>query len=133
MVVLFLILSFLCWGLAAYCNSIMDTLKYHYYNSVFNKKYGNNPFWNEDLKDASPYMIPYTKYKLNAWHLFKSSMIVLQALTACFIFLVGVNIDSDTNAWLLLLDFIILLVLYGIIWNGVFNLFFNKLLVNKKP
>ena len=128
--IVYLSLSFICWELAAICNAVMDTLKYHYYNSFFHKKFGDkNGFWNEDHKDAKPYIIPYTKYKLNAWHLFKSSMIVLQALSSCFIFLAGTYIMVLPHKIIIIIG---LLMVYGVKWNGFFNLFYNRLLVNKR-
>lgn len=128
-VFVYLALSFASWELAAICNAIMDTLKFHYYNSIFHEKYGdNNAFWNEDLKDAKPYIIPGTKYKVNAWHLFKSAMIILQALTSCFMFLAGTYITYLPYKILIVIG---LLIVYGFRWNGFFNLFFNKILVKK--
>lgn len=129
-VVVYLALSFVCWELAAICSAIMDTLKFHYYNSIFHTKFGdNNAFWNEDFKGAKPYIIPGTKYKLNAWHLFKSSMIILMALTSCFMFLAGTYITHLPYKIIIVIG---ILIVYGIRWNGFFNLFYNKILV-KKP
>lgn len=129
-VFVYLALSFACWELAAICSAVMDTLKFHYKNSIFHTKYGDdNAFWNEDLKDAKPYIIPGTKYKVNAWHLFKSSMIVFTALTSCFMFLAGTYITYLPYKILIIIG---LLVVYGFRWNGFFNLFYNKILV-KKP
>ena len=130
-VILFLILSFICWSSSAFCNSVMDTITHHWWNCKFHSPKYNEAFWNPDSK-KKPYIIPHTKYKVNAWHLFKSAMIVLQALSACFIFLVGVQLDVNTNKWILVLDFIVLLTVYGILWNSVFNPFYNKILINKK-
>jgi hypothetical protein len=128
--IVYLSLSFLVWDLAAICNAVMDTLKFHYYNSIFHTKYGpNNAFWNEDLQGSKPYIIPGTKYKVNAWHLFKSAMIILQALSSCFIFLAGTYITVLPYK---ILIFIGLLIIYGIKWNGFFNLFYNKILLKKK-
>lgn len=129
-VIVYISLSFLCWELAAICNAVMDTLKYHYYNSIFREKYGDkNAFWNEDIKDAKPYIIPGTKYKVNAWHLFKSAMIILQALSSCFMFLAGTYITYLPCKTLIVIGF---LIAYGIRWNGFFNLFYNKILLKKK-
>lgn len=128
-VFIYLSLSFTCWELAAICNAVMDTLKYHYHNSIFYVKYGNNGFWNEDHKDATPYIIPGTKYKVNAWHLFKSAMIILHALSNCFIFLAGTYITYLPYKILIVIG---LLIVYGFRWNGFFNLFYNKILLQKK-
>lgn len=127
--IIYLALSFVCWELAAICNAIMDTLKFHYYTSIFYEKYGdNNTFWNEDHKDAKPYIIPGTKYKVTAWHLFKSAMIILLALGNCFMFLSGTCITYLPHKIIIVTG---LLIIYGFRWNGFFNLFYNKILIKK--
>ena len=90
--------------LAAFFNAVMDKTKdtIQYDSSVF-KRWGK--FWNDEEPTK---FIPYTKYKLNAWHLSKSLMIIcICAAISCTI-------------W----EFII----YGIIWNLVFNFMYNKAL-----
>ena len=110
--------------LAAICNAVMDTLKHHYYVSIFRYKFGiNNTFWNEDnINGKPPYFIPYTKYKLNAWHLFKSGMI-------CFLLGAVVmahrNGEAIFNVWWF---YIVEYIYFGLTWNGTFNLFYNHLL-----
>lgn len=127
--IIYIILGGAFWELAAILNAIMDTLKFHYYNSIFYTKYGpNNAFWNEDLKGANPYIISGTKYKVNAWHLFKSAMIISMALNGCFMFLAGTYITYLPYKILVVVG---LLIMYGIRWNGFFNLFYNKILVKK--
>lgn len=129
MVVLFLILgSFLCWALAALCNSIMDTITHHWWGCIFRDDKYNEAFWNPDSK-KEPYMIPHTKYKVNAWHLFKSAMIVLFSLSNICMYFVGVLTGCLFNAWI---SVGILLVSYGILWNVPFNQFYNKVLLKKK-
>lgn len=109
--------------LGAICNACMDTLAHHYYNSIFNRKGYNAKFWNPVLSSTEAYIIPYTKYKLDAWHLFKSLMI-------CF--LIGAIImswqsgEAILNVWWFYLTVYIFL---GIGWNLVFNLFYNIILV----
>lgn len=120
-----MVYSLIFWVLAAISNAVMDTLKYHYYTSIFFQKFGNNPFWNEDLEDAKPYIIPGTKYKVNAWHLFKSGMIIFQALSIISAWVYGPPL---LNIWWFYLAGLIWL---GILWNGVFNIFYNHLLIRK--
>jgi hypothetical protein len=115
--------SLLFWALAAICNACMDTLKHHYDSSIFFRKFGRlNGFWNEDAKDAHPYYLPYSKYKLNAWHLLKSTMIILFALSALSAWISGPPLF---NIWWF---YLLALAWYGLIWNGVFNLFYNCIL-----
>lgn len=127
--IIYISLGFIFWELAAICSAIMDTLKFHYYNSIFHTKFGDkNAFWNEDIKGAKPYIIPGTKYKVNAWHLFKSTMIISLALTSCFMFLAGTCITYLPYKIIVVIG---LLIMYGFRWNGFFNLFYNKILIKK--
>lgn len=96
--------------LAAICNAMMDTLSHHFHASVFSDL--NPKFWNPNISYKYAKFFPYTKYRVDAWHLAKSTMIVLLiSLLAC---------NVITFWWL---DIIIC----GLLWNGTFNLFYNKL------
>lgn len=111
--------------LAAICNAVCDTLVHHYYISVFNKKGWPAKFWNPDLSSTEAYIIPFTKYKIDAWHLFKSGMI-------CFLIASVVMAHENGEAilnvwWFYLIEYI----LFGLTWNGVFNLFYNHILIKK--
>lgn len=90
--------------LAAFFNAVMDKTKdtIQYKSSVF-KKWGK--FWNDE--EPTKYFW-FTKYKLNAWHLSKSLMIIC------------ICAAMSSTIW----EFII----YGIIWNLVFNFMYNKAL-----
>jgi hypothetical protein len=116
--------SLFLFTLAASCNALMDTLQHHFYVSVFK---GLNPFfWNPEKSWNNSKYIPYTKYKIDAWHLSKSSMIVLLAASIITFeypkFLLGVNS---------FFSFIFLMSIYGTLWNLTFNLFYNRLLKSK--
>lgn len=91
--------------LAAFFNAVMDKTKdtIQYNTSVF--KDLNKRFWNDE--EYTNY-VPFTKYKLNAWHLSKSLMIIC------------ICTAMSCTIW----EFII----YGIIWNLVFNFLYNKAL-----
>jgi hypothetical protein len=91
--------------LAAICNAVMDVLQFHFHTSVF--KYMGK-LWNPDISWKVAKMLPFTKYKLDAWHIFKSMMIVF-LLFAMYGF----------SWWF---------VVGGIVWNLTFNLFYNKIL-----
>lgn len=122
-----IIFSFLCWAFAALCNSIMDTITHHWWNCIFHSDKYNEAFWNPDYKGPI-YMIPHTKYKVNAWHLFKSAMVFLFSFSNIAMFVVGTIIQDSVNIWV---SIIILLIMYGILWNTPFNLFYNKYLLKK--
>jgi hypothetical protein len=123
-----MVVSLTFWVLAAICNACMDTLAHHYYTSIFYKPSNINnakwiSFFNPDISSISAYTLPYTKYKVDAWHLFKSSMIIFLALSITFAWMSGPPL---LNIWWYYLGFFILL---GIIWNGIFNIFYNHLLL----
>ena len=90
--------------LAAFFSAVMDKTKdtIQYKSSVF-KKWGK--FWNDE--EPTEYFWK-TKYKLNAWHLSKSMLVI------CICAAISRTI----------IEFII----YGIIWNLVFNIMYNKAL-----
>jgi hypothetical protein len=99
----------------------MDTLSYHYYNSVFfTEDLKKQNFWNPERswtrKNSMPWYVPDSLS--DAWHIFKTTMIFSVA---------GIIILYDV-VFVWWLDFILL----GVVWNGVFNVFYNKVLVRKK-
>jgi hypothetical protein len=91
--------------LAAICNAVMDVLSFHYHSSIF--RYMNESFWNPEKSWVKKF-IPFTKYRLDAWHVFKSLMI-------CFLLLAAFGLT-----WKFFLA--------GAIWILTFNLFYNKVL-----
>ena len=107
-------ISYIFLALASICNSIMDTLSHHFANSIFEHK--NPKYWNPNVSWMFANYLPYTKYKVDAWHLFKSAMIVFICLAIVF--------GNKLN----IIDFILL----GTLWNIVFNIFYNHLLISKK-
>lgn len=113
-------ISLIFFSLAAICNAVMDTLVHHYYVSVF-RKMKNSSFWNPEKSWLHAIYLPHTKYKLDAWHLFKSGMIVMITLSI-------ITFDKYIiwfNAWWF---YSFILIIYGTIWNLTFNLFYNKIL-----
>lgn len=131
-----LILISLCIALAAICNAIMDTLIHHWYISIF-KKY-NWEYWNPDLSWRNKYnlktptlgkrkilggLVDYPVALTDAWHLFKSIMVVLLITAISIAWINPINITNSK-----FVDFIIILICGGTIWIQVFNLFYNKLL-----
>lgn len=105
-------LNIILWILACACNAIMDTLKHHFGTSVF--KNLNPKFWDPNVSYKHAYIIPYTGYKVDAWHLFKSGMIICMAL--------GTALSTPVSPYVLL-DTLI----FGVIWNMLFGILYNKL------
>lgn len=98
---------------AAIANAIMDNLVHHYYKSIFNNSEFDPKFWNPDISWIRE-PLARTGYKLDAWHIFKSAMIVFMVL--------AVISYSPILGWFG--D----LCIYGLAWNLIFNLFYNHVL-----
>lgn len=118
---IYIVLYFLCIALASTCSAIIDTISYHYYTSIFTK-YNKPEFWNPEVSWTTSY-IKYTKYKPDAWHLFKSLMIVLMCLSGVIGIVVGAKLGVLMFYW-----YIGGFISSGLIWNVVFNILFNKIL-----
>jgi len=112
--------SLIFFALAAMCNAVMDTLVHHYYRSIFVNM--NKYFWNPEESWLHAKVIPFTKYKLDAWHLFKSAMIIFLALAVISAWVSGPPL---LNVWWF---YLIAFIWLGVLWNGVFNLFYNHIL-----
>jgi hypothetical protein len=131
--------SMLCIILAAICNAIMDKLAHHYDNSIFSEL--NRQFWDPKISwknkyEWNGYFAAYVRkqWKLfgisfnihpaftDAWHLFKSSMIILLALA--IVTYDGI-IPFFGNVYItLIIDFLFI----GFLWNRVFLLFYKTIL-----
>lgn len=110
--------------LAAICNAVCDTLEHHYYISIFNRKGWSSKFWNPALSSEA-YILPFTKYPLTAWHLFKSGMIFCLLGAVVMAWQSG---EAIFNVWWF---YLIVFIYLGVSWNIVFNLFYNILLKKK--
>jgi hypothetical protein len=97
--------------MAAVCNAVMDMVENeNFSSSVFSKL---NPRWwykRESWKWARKVF----GWKFDAWHLFKSVMIIFISLSMVYYTPIIGN----------LLDIII----YGVVWNAIFILFYHKIL-----
>ena len=103
--------SFICIFIAGALNAVMDRIENeNFYVSIFSKL--NEKFWykRESWKHAKKTF----GYKWDAWHITKSLMIICLCLAI-------VMYKSVFNIWI---EFIVL----GLIWNGSFNLFYNRIL-----
>lgn len=111
--------------LAAICNAVMDTISFHYIKSIFSKL--NRQWWDPYVSWKNKYIdwdrgkraektiwgIKYPTALTDAWHFFKSTMIVLMVLAI-------VLYTPFINPFI---DFMII----GLGWNISFNLFYNKI------
>ena len=130
-------ISILCWILAAICNSVMDTLSHHYNTSIFSD-YANFRYWNTAISWKNKYkngnkaegpafflstgiLVAFT----DGWHFFKSSMIVLLAISVvAFPFTYQVCLFD--NVWLTIISWIII---YGTAWNVPFSIMYKRILL----
>lgn len=102
-------LSSLLVILAAYFNALMDRLENEtFFTSVF--KNMNQKFWYK--RESWKYAKRVFNYKIDGWHLAKSSMIVCLCLAIVFY--------TPMFGWI---DF----VLFGLLWNLTFNIFYNRI------
>ena len=123
-------ISLLLVALAAICNAVMDVISFHYKQSIFTKF--NPQWWNPAISWKNKYIdwdndvrmekviyignlfsIKYPTFLTDAWHFFKSLMIVLLGF-AIVLYNPVVNIYVD-------------IILVGLAWNLTFNVFYNKI------
>lgn len=105
-------IGILLLALSAICKAISDTLQHHYYESVFRNK--NEKWWNPSVSYKYVKLLPLTKYRPDAWHLCNSGMIIF--------FITAAILHDPILSWYWEL------LIGGVAWNLVFNLFYNKLL-----
>jgi len=125
-----IILSILLFMIAAASNAVMDTLVHHYTTSVFWNK--NATFWDPSISWKNKYVdsdptkpqrsipVAFT----DAWHCFKSIMIVCLCAT---IALVG-YIAHTATIELPWYCFVLMFCVSGCLWNVVFSLFYDRIL-----
>lgn len=119
--------------LASICNAIMDITAHKFHRSVFKKL--NPQYWNPEISWKNKYVDGDSnkgrvKWFLNfdkpvqltdAWHLFKSLMIIFLCGAIGVACLISLPIFES---------FIIFLTV-GVVWNLVFSLFYHKFLLRK--
>ena len=124
-------ISLLLFSLAAICNAIMDTSVHHYHISILSK-FKNTNYWDGHISWKNKYndtelihgRIKWLNGIINkplifcdAWHLFKSLMIIFLVLSV-------LTFNSNYEWW-------IMLIIYGVNWNITFNIFYNNLLIKQ--
>ena len=133
--------SLIFWILAAICNSVMDKTNHHYSKSIFVKL--NPMWWNGEISWKNKYVngdstlgfrklfpnskgvlgkINYPVQLTDAWHFFKTLMIIFLVLSVIMF-----NSSSLTS----FKNYLFVFVMYGVIWNIIFSLFYDKILVNR--
>lgn len=122
--------------LAAICNAIMDTSAQHFSTSIFKRL--NPLFWNGEISWKNKYIngdpnqgrvkwffgLVKPVQITDAFHFFKMLMIV-------FICLSVITFDKClvlVNCQYTWYNFLIILGVYGLLWNTIFSLFYNKIL-----
>lgn len=110
-------ITLLLISIAAFMNAVMDRVENeNFYGSIFRNK--DEKFW---YKKASwKYAKKICGYKIDAWHLAKSAMIV------CL--LSAIYIGSSKHE---ILSILFNMCIAGITWNIVFNFSYNFLLKSK--
>ncbi len=121
--------SLLFFCLAAFCNAVMDTCVHHYSTSIFSK--WDRMYWDAGISWRNKYnnfdeeqgrvkWLWFNKpsFLTDAWHLFKSLMIV-------FIVLSIVTYSPLTFGNTLINGFVDL-VIWGISWNIMFSFFYKR-------
>lgn len=109
-----MIVSLICLVLACFFNAVMDACENE---NIGESIFKNLPkqFWSK--RESWKYTKKIFGYRLDAWHLSKSLMII------CFI-LAGIFFDLPVEKWR---DVALYLVLAGLVWNGGFWLFYHKI------
>lgn len=124
--------------LAAICNAVMDKLDFHYGRSIFkdlNPQYWNmrgeswkNKWKNGDPKQGERFFLSSTVlvFLTDAFHLFKTLQLTFFQLAIISVFFFGLPVFHE-NMWLLILiNFAIYKIIYGVIFTLFFNYIFNK-------
>lgn len=109
-----MILSIIFLILACFFNSVCDAVENeNFHESIF--KNLPKQFWAK--RESWKYTKKIFGYRLDAWHISKSLMII------CFV-LAGIFFDLPVEKWQ---DVALYLVVGGLVWNGCFWLFYKKL------
>lgn len=110
---------FILVALSGASNAVADIITHKFGRSIFWHK--DPRFWNPAVSwKIAPY-IRFTKYKVDAWHIFSSLETVFFAIALCVAYA-----NPPRLKWYFML------LIIGIVWNCSFNLFYNKILIKKK-
>lgn len=113
-------ISLILWSLAPIFNAVMDLIENeNYYQSIFSK--WNPKFWYK--RESWNHTPDILSYSLDAWHIAKSTMIVLVAVSATIAHFEGPIVTTYNMYFNIFID----VGLRGILWNVIFSLFYNKI------
>ncbi|MFN7656507.1 MAG: hypothetical protein ACK5OW_01830 [bacterium] len=127
--------------LASICNAVMDKSTHHYHTSIF-KKFNNEMWWNGEISWKNKYVDgDYSKGRVkwffglnkpvqltDAFHFFKMWMVIFICLSIITFDKCLVFVDCSYRWY----SFLIVLGVYGTLWNTTFSLFYNKILDQSK-
>jgi hypothetical protein len=111
------IADILCIALAGFFKAVSDTLDHHFGRSVF--RFKDPRFWNPEVSWKEANYLRFTNYKIDAWHISNSLIII------CFACALSLDRPHIGFVWELIIS--------GICYNFSFNIFYNKILLTKKP
>ena len=132
-------LSFVFIILAAICNAIMDKTQFHYHRSIFYTWNLNRYWWNGAVSWRNKYInhdvsqgrrkilnshLNYPVQLTDAFHFFKMLMIIFLCCSIITFNPCDVFIDCTIHV----VNFLLILLFYGIIWNTTFKIFFKYIL-----
>ena len=101
---------------SAFFNAVMDLLENeNYYGSVF-RNY-NQKWWYKRESWKYVKFLPFTTYRPDGWHIAKTLMIVSMSVAL-------VTYKSILGVFDVLI--------FGLVWNVSFNLFYSKLKIKKR-
>lgn len=135
-------LSLLLFILASICSASMDKVQFHYEKSIF-VKFNNEQYFSAKKSWENKYiggkyengikkwffgLLDYPVFLTDFWHLMKTIMLFLIVASVVLYnpTLTVFNLDF-CKPLLLIFDF----VLFGTLWNYIFLIFFNRILVKK--
>lgn len=95
---------------AAFFKAVADNVDHHFDTSIFKKL--NPKFWDRDISSETARRV--FSYKIDAWHISQSLMLIFLIAGAIF------HERKLENPWLEI-------TAGGILWNIVFNLFYNAM------
>jgi len=137
-------ISLILISIASILNAAMDVVSHHYHDSFFSlldndnyfnpKKSWKNKYVNGDVSQGRKKFLGVTIHVsfTDFWHLCKSLMIVLICISIAVsnpIFL----FPLQKTVWIIeLMNIITHVFIYGVAWNVMFSLFYNKVLRLKK-
>jgi len=98
--------------LAGFFKAVADTLQHHFDTSIFKRKY--KKFWDPAISWQFARYLKFTRYKVDAWHLSNSGMVIA--------FCLAIVCHHAVLHWFFEL------LLAGLFFNVTFNIFYNKVL-----